>query len=38
MFSFHIQLLPTAYLLELLESMPERCQAVVDVNGMHYRY
>jgi hypothetical protein len=29
---------PETYLLELLESMPARCQAVVDVDGMHTRY
>jgi DDE superfamily endonuclease len=29
---------PTAYLLELLESMPARCQAVIDANRMHTRY
>jgi hypothetical protein len=28
---------PTAYLLELLESMPARCQAVVDANGILLR-
>jgi transposase len=27
-----------AYLLELLQSMPARCQAVIDANGMHTRY
>jgi hypothetical protein len=26
---------PPAYLLELLESMPARCQAVIDANSMH---
>jgi hypothetical protein len=25
---------PTAYLLELLEPLPARCQAIVDANGM----
>ena len=29
---------PQAYLEELIISMPARCQAVVDVNGMHTRY
>jgi DDE superfamily endonuclease len=29
---------PESYLLELLESMPARCQAVIDANGMHTRY
>ena len=29
---------PTEYLLELLESMSVRCQAVIDANGMHTRY
>ena len=29
---------PVAYLNELLEEMPARCQAVVDANGMHTRY
>jgi hypothetical protein len=29
---------PETYLLKLLESMPARCQAVVDANGMHTRY
>jgi hypothetical protein len=28
----------TAYPLKLLESMPARCQAVIDANGMHTRY
>jgi transposase len=27
-----------AYLNELLESMPARCQAVIDANGLHTRY
>ena len=27
-----------AFLTELLESMPARCQAVIDANGMHTRY
>jgi hypothetical protein len=26
------------YLLELLKSIPARCQAVVDANRMHTRY
>jgi hypothetical protein len=29
---------PESYLLELLESMPARCRAVIDANGMHTRY
>jgi hypothetical protein len=29
---------PTAYLTELLEGMPARCQAVIDANGEHTRY
>jgi hypothetical protein len=29
---------PETYLLVLLESMPARCQAVVDANGMRTRY
>jgi DDE superfamily endonuclease len=28
----------SAFLLGLLESMPARCQAVIDANGMHTRY
>jgi hypothetical protein len=27
-----------AYLLELLQSMPARCQAVINANRMHTRY
>lgn len=30
--------LPDDYLKELLASMPSRCQAVIDANGMHTRY
>jgi transposase len=30
--------LPEAYLQELIESMPARCQAVIDANGMHIPY
>jgi hypothetical protein len=26
------------YLTELLESMPQRCQAVIDANGSYTRY
>jgi hypothetical protein len=26
------------YLNELLESMPQRCQEVIDANGSHTRY
>ncbi len=29
---------PESYLKELLESMPARCQAVIDAEGMHTRY
>jgi hypothetical protein len=29
---------PESYLLELLESMPARCQAVIDADGKHTRY
>jgi hypothetical protein len=29
---------PESYLLELLESMPARCQAVTDADGKHTRY
>jgi transposase len=29
---------PDAYLNQLLEEMPARCQAVVDANGLHTRY
>jgi hypothetical protein len=28
---------PDAYLNELLEEMPARCQAVIDANGLHTR-
>jgi hypothetical protein len=27
-----------AFLMGLLESMPARCQAVIDADGMHTRY
>jgi transposase len=30
--------LPESYLQELVESMPARCQAVIDANGMHIPY
>ena len=29
---------PQSYLLELLESMPARCQAVIQANGSHTMY
>ena len=29
---------PQEYLTELLESMPKRCQAVIDANGMHTKW
>jgi hypothetical protein len=29
---------PSSYLQQLLESMPARCQAVIDANGRHTRY
>jgi hypothetical protein len=29
---------PESYLLELLKSMPARCQAVIDADGKHTRY
>jgi hypothetical protein len=29
---------PESHLLELLESMPARCQAVIDADGKHTRY
>jgi hypothetical protein len=30
--------LPEDYFKELLASMPQRCQAVIDANGMHIKY
>jgi len=30
--------LPESYLAELLASMPERCKAVIETNGMHTKY
>lgn len=30
--------LPDEYLQELLASIPARCQAVIDANGMHTKY
>lgn len=30
--------LPDSYLQDLLASMPQRCQAVIDANGMHIKY
>ena len=30
--------LPESYLQELLASMPARCQAVIDANGMHTKF
>ena len=30
--------LPNSYWRELLDSMPARCQAVIDANGMHTKY
>lgn len=29
---------PESFLSELLASMPARCQAVIDANGMHTKY
>jgi transposase len=29
---------PVSYLQELLESMPARCQAVIDADGKHTKY
>jgi transposase len=29
---------PDAYLNQLLEEMPAKCQAVIDANGLHTRY
>jgi hypothetical protein len=29
---------PKSFLSELIESMPARCQAVIDANGSHTRY
>jgi nicotinamidase-related amidase len=33
-----LEAVPAAYLSELLEQMPTRCQAVIDANGEHTRY
>jgi len=30
--------LPESFLAELLASMPERCKAVIEANGMHTKY
>lgn len=30
--------LTESFLAELLDSMPARCQAVIDANGMHTKY
>lgn len=29
---------PEAYILQLLDSMPARCHAVVEADGMHTKY
>jgi transposase len=30
--------IPIDYLQRLIDSMPQRCQAVIDANGMHTKY
>lgn len=30
--------IPASYLVELIESMPNRCQAVIDADGGHTKY